>query len=210
MPDLNLENELYNTGYQLVAAADEVGRGCLFGEVCVAAVIMPPGLIIPGVADSKKLSVKKRDQLAVEIIGQAMGIGYGIVSAGEIDRTDILRATFEAFRRAIAALDPQPDYALIDGNQKIPKLMIPQMTVIGGDNRSHSIAAASILAKVKRDAMMEEYECTYPGYGLASNKGYGTRDHLEAIRRLGPTPIHRMTFTGVKEIDESKQASFEF
>lgn len=185
-------------GFCHVAGVDEAGRGPLAGPVAAAAVILPEGLCIQGVDDSKKLSPYKRDQLFDVIMSLAVSVGVGIVAPDVIDDINILQATRLAMLNAVRQLSPQPDFILIDGITTI-STAISQKTVKKGDSLSLSIAAASIIAKVTRDRLMLEMDALYPGYGLAGHKGYGSAQHLEAIRLLGPSPIHRMTFAGVKE-----------
>lgn len=182
----------------LVAGVDEVGRGALFGPVVAAAVILSPEAAATlrdrGVRDSKQLSSAKRQALVEPI--QALAIAYGVAEASveEIDRLNILGATFLAMRRAIALLDPPPDRCLVDGNRPIPELVCPQEPIVQGDRQSVAIAAASILAKVNRDAQIIQLDDRYPGYDLAANKGYGTATHRAALQTLGPTPLHRRSF----------------
>ncbi|TAD76267.1 MAG: ribonuclease HII [Oscillatoriales cyanobacterium] len=183
----------------LVAGVDEVGRGSLFGPVVAAAVILSPEaaaiLRDRGVRDSKQLSAAKRQALVEPI--QALAIAYGVAEASveEIDRLNILGATFLAMRRAIALLDPPPDRCLVDGNRPIPDLAYPQDTLVQGDRQSVAIAGASILAKVARDTQIIQLADHYPGYDLAANKGYGTAAHRAALQTLGPTMLHRRSFT---------------
>lgn len=181
-----------------VAGIDEAGRGPLAGPVMAAAVILPFGLTLPGVDDSKKLTPAKRDKLFDIIMEKALSVGIGITSPAEIDQINILQATRSAMLSAVQQLSPQPDYLLIDGISTIDSDIF-QKTIIKGDSLSLSIAAASIIAKVTRDRYMVEMDATYPGYGFAGHKGYGSAAHMESIRRLGPSPIHRLTFGGVKE-----------
>jgi ribonuclease HII len=164
--------------------------------VVAAAVIFPPGYAHPGIRDSKKLSPRQRERLYPVITADAVAFGVALATPEEIDALNILRASLLAMRRAVEALLLPADFLFIDGNQRVA-CDVPQETLVGGDDRCVSIAAASILAKVSRDRMMTEYDLQYPGYGLSGHKGYPTRVHLEAIRRLGPTPIHRRTFRGV-------------
>jgi len=185
-------------GFLRIAGVDEVGRGPLAGPVMAAAVILPPGLQIPGIDDSKKLSPLKREILFDVITAKALAIGTGIVEPEIIDSINILQATRLAMLNAVRQLSPLPDYLLIDGITPI-NTTIPQKTVKKGDSLSLSIAAASIIAKVTRDRLMAEMDRLYPGYGFAGHKGYGSALHLEAIRQLGPSPIHRLSFGGVKE-----------
>ena len=187
------EEELFAQGYQLVCGVDEAGRGPLAGPVCAAAVILPPHLEIPGLDDSKKLSDKRRRELFPIIKEQAIAYGIGLASHEEIDEINILQATFLAMERAIAQLQIKPEYALIDGN-RTKDFGLPVKTVVKGDSLSANIAAASVLAKVTRDMLMEEAAVEYPGYGFEIHKGYGTRAHYDALREKGPSSIHRMTF----------------
>lgn len=179
--------------YPLIAGIDEVGRGPLAGPVVTATVILPRDCEILYVNDSKKLSEKKREELFPEIMEKAISVGIGICSHEEIDDLNILQATYEAMRRAIKELTPQPDCILVDA-VTIPGISIRQVPIIKGDAKSISIAAASIIAKVTRDHMMLELDKQYPGYGFASNKGYGSAEHIEALKKLGPCPIHRKSF----------------
>jgi ribonuclease HII len=185
-------------GFLIIAGIDEAGRGPLAGPVVAAAVILPVGLVIPGVDDSKKLTEQKREKLFDVIMSLANSVGIGIVDPEVIDRVNILQATRLAMLKAVEQLSLQPDYLLIDGITRIDSGIF-QKTVKKGDSLSLSIAAASIIAKVTRDRQMIEMDRTYPGYGLAGHKGYGSALHMEAIRLLGPSPIHRLTFGGVKE-----------
>lgn len=188
-----LEHECFASGCQLVCGVDEAGRGPLAGPVCAAAVILPPDLVIPGLNDSKKLTDKKRRELFDIIVDQAVAYGIALVDEKQIDEINILQATFRAMEQAVARMDVRPDVVLVDGNRE-PDLGLPVKTVVKGDSRSASIAAASILAKVTRDRLMEQLDETYPQYGFAVHKGYGTKRHYEALRQYGPCPIHRMTF----------------
>ena len=198
-PDtLAFEMLAHTQGFRTIAGVDEVGRGPLAGPVMAAAVILPKGLHIPGIDDSKKLSPHKREILFEVITAKALSIGIGVVEPEVIDSINILQATRLAMLNAVEKLDPQPDYLLIDGITPINS-GIKQKTVKKGDSLSLSIAAASIIAKVTRDRLMTEMDRLYPGYGFAGHKGYGSVLHMEAIRQLGPSPIHRMTFGGVKE-----------
>lgn len=190
---LAYERACYEKGYRLIAGIDEVGRGPLAGPVVAAAVILPENCRIEGVDDSKKLSPKKREALYDVILEQAIAYGIGVVSNERIDEINILQATYEAMRQALEKLQPQPEMVLADA-VTIPLVEIPQQGIIKGDAKSISIGAASIVAKVYRDRMMEAYDAVYPGYGFAANKGYGAQEHLEGIRRQGITPIHRRSF----------------
>ena len=196
MSEVNLweiENEKYAEGVQIICGVDEAGRGPLAGPVCAAAVILPRGLEIPGLNDSKKLTDKRRRELFPIIQEQALAYGIAFASHEEIDEINILQATFLAMERALEQLQVKPDLALIDGN-RAKDFAVPVMTVIKGDSRSANIAAASVLAKVTRDEYMEKMALEYPGYGFEIHKGYGTKAHYEALTKLGPCPIHRMTF----------------
>jgi ribonuclease HII len=181
-----------------VAGADEVGRGALCGPVVAAAVVLGDGFDTEGIDDSKRLTEKQRETLAERIRGGALAVGLARCEPEEIDRLNILRATHLAIRRAVEALASLPDLLLVDG-QKVPDLPCPHRPIVKGDALSVSIAAASIVAKVARDAMMREWDARYPGYGWAQNMGYASEDHREAIRRLGPSAIHRRTFHGIMQ-----------
>ena len=187
------EEELFAQGYQVICGVDEAGRGPLAGPVCAAAVILPPHLEIPGLDASKKLSDRRRRELFPIIKEQAIAYGIGLASHEEIDEITILQATFLAMERAIAQLQIKPEYAVIDGN-RAKDFGLPVKTVVKGDSLSANIAAASVLAKVTRDMLMEEAAVEYPGYGFEIHKGYGTRAHYDALREKGPSSIHRMTF----------------
>ena len=188
-----IENSHFANGVGVICGVDEAGRGPLAGPVCAAAVILPPNLEIPGLTDSKKLSDKRRRELYPVIMEQALAYGIGFASHEEIDQINILQATFLAMERAMAQLKIRPDLALIDGNRQ-KDFGIPVETVVKGDSLSASIAAASVLAKVTRDDVMLQMAQEHPGYGFEVHKGYGTKAHYEALRNLGPSPIHRMTF----------------
>ncbi len=192
------ENKCRQNGYNLIAGVDEAGRGPLAGAVYAAAVIFDEGVYIEGVNDSKKLTAKKRDVLFDEIIAKAKAYSIFSVDEKTIDEINILNATYMAFQGAVNGLSIKPDYVLIDGN-RAKGIEIPHETVVKGDSKSFSIAAASILAKVARDRYIEEADKLYPEYGFAVHKGYGTKAHREAIAKYGPCPIHRMTFGGVRE-----------
>ena len=188
-----IENRHFANGVGIICGVDEAGRGPLAGPVCAAAVILPSKLEIPGLTDSKKLSDKRRRELYPVIMEQAIAYGIGFASHEEIDEINILQATFLAMERALAQLKVKPELALIDGNRQ-KDFGVPVETVIKGDSLSASIAAASILAKVTRDDIMLAMAQEHPGYGFEIHKGYGTKAHYEALRNLGPSPIHRMTF----------------
>ena len=195
---LHYETQAARRGYRCVAGIDEAGRGPLAGPVVAAAVILPDGLILPGVDDSKKLSPEVREELFEIISREALAVGVGIGDHDLVDRINILQATLCAMHDAITCLKTTPDFLLIDGISAIP-INIAQRTVKKGDSLSFSIAAASIIAKVTRDRLMVQYDALYPGYGFAAHKGYGAASHLAAIASLGPSPIHRKSFRGVKE-----------
>ena len=188
-----LEHALYAQGYSLLCGVDEAGRGPLAGPVCAAAVILPAGLEIPGLNDSKKLSEKQREALFEPIKAAAKAYGIAFASVEEIENLNILNATFLAMNRAISQLSPQPELALIDGNRNTG-ITVPSRCVVKGDSRCADIAAASVLAKVSRDRYMLEMAEKYPEYGFDRHKGYGTKLHYEAIRQYGPCPIHRLSF----------------
>lgn len=190
---LELENRAQEAGFQAVCGIDEAGRGPLAGPVFAAAVILPPGLIIEGLNDSKKLSEKKREELFDVIRRDAAAYGIGMADHKEIDRMNILQATFLAMKRAVEALSRTPDLLLVDGNRD-PGLGIETMTIVKGDAKSASIAAASVLAKVSRDRFMLELDREYPAYQFAQHKGYPTKAHYQAIRENGVSPVHRKTF----------------
>lgn len=192
----NHEKRLKNEGYSMVAGIDEVGRGSLSGPVVAAAVILPCQLFIPDIKDSKKLTSKKRSELYVSILDKAKDVGIGIVEAKIIDKINIAQATYLAMKKAILDLKKMPDYLLVDGF-KIPQLDIFQLPLIKGEDKSMSIAAASIVAKVYRDSIMIKYDEKYPQYFFKKNKGYGTKEHLEALLKYGPSEIHRKTFKRV-------------
>ena len=187
------ENAAMQEGYRVVCGVDEAGRGPLAGPVCAAAVILPWGVQIDGLNDSKKLTDKKRRELYDVIAEKAVSFGIAMASEKEIDEINILQATFLAMQRAIDQLSVKPDLALIDGN-RARDFGLPVRTIVKGDSLSASIAAASILAKVTRDRLMEELDGKYPEYGFAVHKGYGTKRHYEALRQYGPCEIHRRTF----------------
>lgn len=190
---LEFEKEALAKGYKSVCGVDEAGRGPLAGPVCAAAVILPEGVIIDGVNDSKKLSEKKRESLFDVIREQALSYSIAYATVDEIEEINILNATMLAMRRAINGLDIKADYAMIDGN-KIPPLDIDAECIVKGDAKSMSIACASILAKVSRDRLLYKYAEEYPMYGFDKHKGYGTKVHREAILKYGPCPYHRKSF----------------
>ncbi|MFB7812972.1 ribonuclease HII [Paenibacillus chitinolyticus] len=189
---LHEETGLWEKGYSRIAGVDEVGRGCLFGDVVAAAVIMPQGLILEGVDDSKKLSEKKREELYDVIMKEAIAVGIGTIDVKTIDEINIKQASRLAMKRAVEQLNPAPDFLLVDAEQV--DLDIRQMAIIHGDATSQSIAAASIIAKVTRDRMCREWDKLHPEYGIAKHKGYATRQHREMLIEYGPTPLHRKLF----------------
>lgn len=195
--NIRLERRLVREGYQVIAGTDEVGRGALAGPVVAAACILNLDDLPEGINDSKQLTRLQRERLAGEIQHRAIACSVSRIEHHEIDQINILKASLRAMELAIKALRPIPDYVLIDGRQKVPNLDCPQSTIIKGDCLSVSVAAASIVAKVTRDQWMREYDEQYPGYGFASHAGYNTRIHQEAIARLGPSAIHRLSFRGV-------------
>lgn len=199
---LEIEEGLYNKGYKLICGVDEAGRGPLCGPVVAAAVILKPEDKIEGVNDSKKLSEKKRELLYDVIMQKALAVGVGISDVDTIEKVNILNATKIAMKQAIEDLSIKPEFVLIDGNQMID-VDINAQTIISGDAKSESIAAASIIAKVTRDRMLIKWDKDYPEYGFAKHKGYGTKAHIEAIGKYGLTPIHRPSFCS-KFIKEEK------
>lgn len=188
-----LEHEIYAEGFSLLCGVDEAGRGPLAGPVCAAAVILPRGLVVNGLNDSKKLTEKKREELYSVILKEAVSSGIAFASVEEIETLNILGATFLAMNRALEQLDPQPELALIDGNRNTG-IRVASRCVVKGDAKCADIAAASILAKVTRDRYMLEQAELYPEYHFEQHKGYGTKLHYEALREFGPSPIHRMSF----------------
>ena len=190
---LEIEDKLYSEGYNFVCGVDEAGRGPLCGPVVAAAVILPKDEYIEGVNDSKKLTEKKREKLYDDIMKKAVAVSIGISDVDVIEKVNILNATKLAVKQAIEKLSIKPDYVLIDGNQMID-INIKAETVVSGDAKSESIAAASIIAKVTRDRMLIEFDKKYPEYGFAKHKGYGTKSHIEAIQKYGLTDIHRPSF----------------
>lgn len=183
-------------GFRAIAGVDEAGRGPLAGPVVAAAVILPPGFRPEGIRDSKALSPDARKRARSRIAAEAVAFAVAHSTAEEIEEVNILQASLLAMRRAVERLAPPPDFLYVDGTFLVP-CGVAQETLVAGDARCLSVMAASILAKVARDEMMEEYDLVYPGYGFSSHKGYPTRGHFEALRRLGPCPLHRKTFRGV-------------
>lgn len=194
MPDFSYENKAKNNGFKYVCGVDEAGRGPLAGPVCAAAVILPEGCEIEGLNDSKKISEKKRERLYDIIIEKAIAYSIAYGTLEEIEQYNILEATYLAMNRAIEGLSVKADFALIDGNRVPRNITVPCETVIKGDSKSYSIAAASILAKVTRDRLLLEYDEKYPQYGFANHKGYGTKAHYEAIAQHGVCEVHRLSF----------------
>jgi len=190
-------------GHKLIAGVDEAGRGPLAGPVVAAAVILPEGVRLSGVRDSKKMTVRARSEAFHTVMGAALTFGIGVVSVSYIEKFNILQASLEAMSRAIKALDPQPEIILVDGIHAVP-IPTRQKCLKKGDQISRTISAASVLAKVYRDRIMVSYHRLYPAYGFDQNKGYGTRRHLEALKQVGPSPVHRLTFRGVQSFDPRK------
>lgn len=186
-------------GMQFIAGMDEAGRGPLAGPVVVAAVILPVGLYLPKINDSKKISAKIREELYIEIMAKAIAVGHAVVSEKVIDRINIYQATINGMYDAIFSLDPQPDQVLIDA-VPLEKLPMPALPIIKGDAKSATIAAASIVAKVERDHIMDGYAKAYPEYGFSQHKGYGTAQHIAALKKYGPCPIHRCSFEPIKSL----------
>ncbi len=197
--DIEYERQLWQKGQRNITGIDEAGRGPLAGPVVAAAVIFDKSSeLIDGIHDSKKLTEKRREALFPKILENASAVGIGIVDSEEIDRINILQATHKAMRQAIGRLKIRPDHLLVDG-RGLPDKIYPQTAIIGGDGLCYSIAAASIIAKVTRDRIMKEMDSVFPGYGFAQHKGYGTKQHRIAVKKLKPCPIHRLSFGGVKE-----------
>ena len=197
-PSFDLERKHWESGRRFVAGLDEAGRGCLAGPVVAAAVVLPPDAKLPGLNDSKKLSRKRRNELIPIITREALAVGVGQCSPKEIDQLNILRASLEAMRRAVADLTLSPDILLIDGNRAIRNPPCPQQVVIKGDSKSLSIAAASVVAKVTRDRLMVQLDSYFPVYGWARHKGYPTVVHYDALAIHGPSPHHRLSFKLVR------------
>ncbi|MDO4743120.1 MAG: ribonuclease HII [bacterium] len=194
MPNFDYEMAAKTRGYNYICGVDEAGRGPLAGPVCAAAVILPEGVVIEGLDDSKKISEKKREKLYDVITEKAVCYSVAFASVDEIEKLNILNATMLAMQRAVQLLSVKADFALIDGNCIPHSLGVDAQSVIKGDSKSYSIAAASILAKVSRDRLLVEYDEQFPQYGFLKHKGYGTKLHYEAIKKYGPTKIHRMSF----------------
>jgi ribonuclease HII len=194
----SLERCIHQKGYKWVAGLDEVGRGPLAGPVVAACVILEEGCDYSGFVDSKSINAGKRFRLYKELQNNGAKIGVGIVSETDIDRINILQASLLAMKKAVLSMPLQPDFLLVDGNQSIP-MAIPQQTLVMGESKSASIAAASIVAKVVRDELMDQYHLQYPAYNFQQNKGYATREHRQAIKIHGPCTIHRQSFKCVRE-----------
>lgn len=202
--DFSYEQKLVAEGYRLIGGCDEVGRGPLAGPVVASTVVFDfsnPWAIgeLALVRDSKKLSAKQREKLFSLIKERAVAVEIGVVNNKIIDKINILQASLLAMRQSVEKLSVKPDFIFVDGKFPIPKLSVPQTAIISGDALVFSVAAASIIAKVSRDWLMDEYEKKYPGYGLGKHKGYGTRAHLERLIALGPSPIHRLSFNPLKD-----------
>jgi ribonuclease HII len=195
---LSLESDLWRKGFRTVGGVDEVGRGPLAGPVVAACVVFPQDFFLPEVNDSKKITARKRERLFDQILENASEVGIGIVGEGTIDRMNILNASLKAMCKAVKELKNVPEFVLVDGNQRIPNLPLPQRPVIKGDSKSLSIAAASIVAKVTRDRIMLDYHRKYPEFFFADHKGYATRAHVEALQAFGPCRIHRRSFKLVR------------
>ncbi len=202
MDKLYYEKRLWNQRFTHLAGVDEAGRGPLAGPVVAAAVIFPPGIEIAGVDDSKQLSHERRVELYQQIVAQCVSYGVSIIGVEDIDRLNIYQASMHAMRRALADLLPEPEHVLVDG-RAIPELKLPQTAIIKGDAQSFTIGAASIIAKVVRDCLMEDYHQQFPHYGFAQHKGYATAAHYEALRRYGPCGIHRRSFNLVDKKGQS-------
>lgn len=212
MLDLQTEKSIFDQGYRLIGGVDEAGRGPLAGPVVAACVVVGPDFKIDHpdlelIADSKKLTAKKREYLFHIIKEKALAVEIGIANNETIDKINILQASFLAMRRAIKKLPLEPDYIITDGNFKIPKLSVDQKAIIKGDATVWTIAAASIIAKVSRDWIMTEIDKQHPEYLFAQHKGYGTKIHMEALKKYGPCPLHRFSFAPVKEATARKKIS---
>mgnify|MGYP006277529679 CR=1 FL=1 len=194
---LSYERRFWSRGLSSVAGVDEAGRGPLAGPVVAAAVVLPPDSMVPGATDSKLLDAAHREEIAAEVFSRARAVGVGAASVREIDRLNILVSTRLAMHRALAALPRRPHHVVVDG-LSVKELGWEHEAVVGGDGKVHCIACASILAKVVRDRLMRRLALRYPGYGWETNMGYGTPAHVRALRRMGPTPHHRLTFNGVQ------------
>ena len=194
------EKDLWQKGIKFVAGIDEAGRGPWAGPVVAAAVIWPEDFYLKGLRDSKALTAKKRNDFFKIIKEKVIAYGLGVINADEIDRVNILQATFKAMRQALAQLSPSPQFLLVDGKHRIPGIDIPQLALVKGDSLSHSIAAASVLAKVTRDELMFSLDEKFPRYGFSRHKGYGTAFHQKALKKFGPSPLHRFSFRPVENV----------
>jgi len=197
---IHLEQTLHDRGFEAICGVDEVGRGPLAGPVVAAAVILPLEIKIEGLDDSKKLTPTRRDALFDEIVQRSLPCAVGIIDHETIDTINILQASLRAMRKAVIDLEKLPDVILVDGNAAIPNLSQPQFTVVGGDRRCQAIAAASVIAKVTRDRIMDRYETLYPSFSFATHKGYPTPAHLRELEEHGPCDIHRKTFKPVAKL----------
>jgi len=195
---LRFEAALWERGVERIAGVDEAGMGTLAGPVVAAAAILPPDFRPRGIDDSKRLDARERERLALEVKGAAVAWALGVASAEEVDAMNVYRAGLLSMRRAVEGLAVRPEHLLVDA-RRIPELRLPQQGIVKGDSRSLTIAAASVLAKTARDALMRELDARHPGYGFARHKGYSAPEHLEALRRLGPCAVHRRTFAPVRE-----------
>lgn len=204
LKDIEIDSFLADQGYRSIAGVDEAGRGPLAGPVVAAAVIIPDGMIISGVDDSKKLSAAKREELFEEIAAREIPVAVGIIDSRTIDRINILQASLMAMHRAVCGLKKKPECLLVDGSFQVPNCRVPQMAIVGGDGRCQCIAAASIVAKVTRDRIMRQYAEMYPEFAFDEHCGYPTRKHLSELREHGPTVIHRRSFKPVAEVIAAK------
>lgn len=207
MPLLECNNMAGESFPRPFAGVDEAGRGCLAGPVVAVAVVLPSRYDLPGLTDSKKLTEKKRLALEPVIKKQAAAWGMGVIWPRDIDRINILQATFRAMQRAVLTLKTQPVFIAVDGDKTVPQITLPQQAIVGGDGSIPEISAASVLAKTFRDRLMVALGRRYPHYGFAGHKGYGTKAHMQAIAEHGPCPVHRMTFAGVKPEPAAKEQS---
>jgi ribonuclease HII len=201
VPELTrLEGSLLDKGYEFIAGVDEAGRGPLAGPVVAAAVIIPKGIVIDGVKDSKKLTPARRDELFDEIAASGAFCAVGIIDNDTIDQINILKASLLAMRKAIITLEQPPQFILVDGTYTVPNIDTPQMAIVGGDRYCPSISAASIIAKVTRDRIMDKYQELYPDFSFGCHRGYPTQKHIDELKEYGPTEIHRKTFRPVSEL----------
>jgi len=209
LPDLSrIESSLQEKGYDRIVGVDEVGRGPLAGPVVAAAVVLPTGITIEGLDDSKKLTARRREELFDEIAASGAVCSIGIIDNCTIDRINILKASLMAMRIAVTSPEQDPSFLLVDGNFTIPNISIPQMAITGGDAICPSISAASIIAKVTRDRIMDKYQELYPDFSFTNHRGYPTRKHIEELREYGPTDIHRRSYRPVMEA--LKQTALDF